>query len=122
MRSRNTTEPIADSTAAIGAANLKLGRLGQAEKMLRRAIDEDEHFAAAWNNLGVVLMEQGEIGEAALTFRTAFALDSGQSAEIEENLQLALAKIENPAYTSENKSEFERVRRGSGTYRILSTP
>ena len=112
----------ADVLSAIGSANLKLGRLGQAERMLRRAIDEDEHFAAAWNNLGVVLMEQGEVGEAALTFRTAFALDSGESVEIKENLNLALAKIENPAYTAENKSEFELVRRGSGTYRILSTP
>ena len=112
----------ADVLSAIGSAMLKLGRLGQAERMLRRATDEDEEFAAAWNNLGVVLMEQGEVGEAARVFRIAFALDSGESAEIRENLQLALAKIENPAYTSEKQYEFELVRRGSGTYRILSTP
>ncbi|MDV7142229.1 tetratricopeptide repeat protein [Tropicimonas sp. TH_r6] len=112
----------ADVLSAIGSANLKLGRLGQAERQLRRAIDEDEKFAAAWNNLGVVLMEQGEIGEAARTFRVAFSLDSGQSAEIKENLKHALANIENPAYTSEQQSEFELVRRGSGQYRILSTP
>lgn len=112
----------ADVLSAVGSANLKLGRLGQAERMLRRAIEEDEEFAAAWNNLGVVLMEQGEIGEAARTFRVAFALDSGESAEIKENLQLALANIENPAYTSEQQYEFELVRRGSGQYRILSTP
>ncbi|SDJ89040.1 tetratricopeptide repeat protein [Aliiruegeria lutimaris] len=112
----------ADVLSAIGSANLKLGRLGQAERMLRRAIEEDERFAAAWNNLGVVLMEQGEFGEAARTFQTAFALDSGESVEIKENLQLALAKLENPAYTSEQKYEFELVRRGSGQYRILTTP
>ncbi|NDR55953.1 tetratricopeptide repeat protein [Aliiruegeria sabulilitoris] len=112
----------ADVLSAIGSANLKLGRLGQAERMLRRAIDEDERFAAAWNNLGVVLMEQGEFGEAARTFQTAFALDSGESVEIKENLQLALAKLENPAYTSEQQEEFELVRRGSGQYRILTTP
>lgn len=112
----------ADVLSAIGSANLKLGRLGQAERILRRATDEDEHFAAAWNNLGVVLMEQGEVGEAARVFRIAFALDSGESVEIKENLQLALAKIENPAYTSEKEYEFELVRRGSSEYRILSTP
>ena len=50
------------------------------------------------------------------------ALDSGESAEIKQNLQLALAKIENPAYTSEKEYEFELVRRGGGEYRILSTP
>ncbi|RYH09455.1 tetratricopeptide repeat protein [Tropicimonas sp. IMCC6043] len=112
----------ADVLTAIGSANLKLGRLGQAETMLRRATEEDEEFAAAWNNLGVVLMEQGEVGEAARTFRIAFALDSGESVEIKENLQLALAKIENPAYTSEQQYEFELVRGDSGTYRILATP
>ncbi len=112
----------ADVLSAIGSANLKLGRLGQAERMLRRATEKDEEFAAAWNNLGVVLMEQGETGEAARVFRIAFALDSGESAEIRKNLQGALAKIQNPAYTAENNTEFELVRRGSGQYRILSTP
>ncbi|MFV0333630.1 MAG: tetratricopeptide repeat protein [Tropicimonas sp.] len=112
----------ADVLSAIGSANLKLGRLGQAERMLRRATEEDEDFAAAWNNLGVVLMEQGETGEAARTFRIAFALDSGQSAEIRENLRLALAKIENPAYSEAKEHDFELVRRGHGQYRILSTP
>lgn len=112
----------ADVLSALGSANLKLGRLGQSERLLRRAIEEDEQFAAAWNNLGVVLMEQGETGEAAGVFRVAFGLDSGESAEIKQNLTGALAKIKNPAYTSENKTEFELVRRGSGTYRLLGTP
>ena len=112
----------ADVLSAVGSANLRLGRLGQAERMLRRAIEEDETFAAAWNNLGVVLMETGENGEAARVFRTAFALDSGQSAEIRENLRTALARLENPADTAEKPQRYELVRRGGGTYRILSTP
>jgi tetratricopeptide (TPR) repeat protein len=112
----------ADVLSALGSANLRLGRLGQAERLLRRAIEEDETFAAAWNNLGVVLMERGETGEASRVFRTAFALDSGESAEIRENLRTALARLENPAYTSEQNQRYELVRRGSGTYRILSTP
>ena len=112
----------AEVLSSIGSANLKLGRLGQAERMLRRATEKDEKFAAAWNNLGVVLMEQGETGEAARVFRIAFALDSGESVEIKENLQLALAKIENPAYTSEQQYEFELVRAEGADYRILSTP
>jgi tetratricopeptide (TPR) repeat protein len=111
----------ADVLSALGSANLRLGRLGQAERLLRRATREDETFAAAWNNLGVVLMETGETGEAARVFRTAFALDSGESAEIRQNLRTALARLENPAY-SDRQNRYELVRRGAGEYRILSTP
>jgi Flp pilus assembly protein TadD len=110
-----------DVLSAIGSANLQLGRLGQAEQILRRATELDETFPPAWNNLGVVLMERGQYGEASRVFRLAFALDSGQSAEIRENLRLALAKLNDPAYSAP-KSEFRLVRRGPGDYRILATP
>lgn len=111
-----------DVLSALGSANLKLGRLGQAETLLRRAIKLDESFAPAWNNLGVVLMESGQEGEAERVFRTAFALDSGNSTQIRENLRLALAKLENPGYAEENNTTFALVRRGSGEYQLLSTP
>lgn len=110
-----------DVLSALGSANLKLGRLGQAEKLLRRATEEDGEFPPAWNNLGVVLMEQGNFGEAARVFRVAFALDNGESDEIRDNLRVALAKIENPSY-SEPDNEFALVRRGTGSYLILATP
>ena len=109
-----------DVLSAIGSANLQLGRLGQAEEILRRAIEEDETFPPAWNNLGVVLMETGQYGEASRVFKTAFALDSGQSAEIRENLTKALAKLEDPQYSS--PEEFRLVRRGPGFYQLLETP
>ena len=112
-----------DILSAVGSANLRLGRLGQAETMLRRALEKDETFAPAWNNLGVVLMEQGQAGEASRTFQTAFALDSGKSDEIRENLRRALAKLKNPAYTSDqNDNAFDLVRRGYGEYLLLQTP
>lgn len=111
-----------DVLSAIGSANLRLGRLGQAEQMLRRAIKTDESFAPAWNNLGVVLMETGNWGEASRVFRTAFALDGGKSGQIRENLRLSLAKIENPAYDVDNNNRFALVRRGGGTYHLTSTP
>lgn len=111
-----------DVLSALGSANLKLGRLGQAEDLLRKAIEKDAEFAPAWNNLGVVLMERGETGEAARVFKTAFALDSGKSAQIRENLRLALAKIENPGYAEATNTNFALVRRGNGEYRLLSTP
>lgn len=109
-----------DVLSAIGSANLQLGRLNQAEQVLRRATEVDETFPPAWNNLGVVLMEKGEYGEASRVFKLAFALDSGQSAEIRENLRLALAKMENPSYSP--PEDFRLVRRGPGVYQILETP
>jgi len=112
----------ADVLSAIGSANLKLGRLGQAETILRRATEKDDRFVPAWNNLGVVLMETGQVGEARRVFQTAFALDSGKSDEIRENLRLAIAKSENPAYDAVNNDKFGLVRRGSGRYLLLSTP
>lgn len=109
-----------DVLSALGSANLKLGRLGQAERLLRRAVEEDETFVPAWNNLGVVLMEQREYGEAERVFRIAFALDSGETADIRDNLRLALAKLENPAYDEGEDSNFALMRRGSGDYLLLA--
>lgn len=122
LRAASTKGLNADVLSALGSANLKLGRLGQAETLLRRAIKEDERFAAAWNNLGVVLMEQGNPGEARKVFQTAFALDSGESADIRENLRRAIAKTENPAYTEAKDTKFNLVRRGSSVYELLGTP
>ena len=111
-----------DVLSALGSANLKLGRLGQAEDLLRRALKVDETFVPAWNNLGVVLMEEGKIGEAERVFHTAYALDSGESVEIRENLRLAIAKLDSSRYDEpEDNSTFALVRRGQSEYVLLST-
>ena len=110
-----------DVLSALGSANLKLGRLGQSERLLKQAISADETFVPAWNNLGVVLMEQRKYGEATRVFQTAFALDSGQSVEIRDNLRLALEKLEKPADAEDNNSTFALVRRGASDYVLLST-
>ena len=112
----------ASKLSALGSANLKLGRLGQSEDILRSAIEKDDTFVPAWNNLGVVLMEQGNFGEAERVFRTAFALDSGESVEIRDNLRLALAKFKAPDYPADNNNTFVLVRRGPGNYLLLSAP
>ena len=92
----------ADVYSALGSADLKLGRLGQAEDMLRKAVKEDQKFPPAWNNLGVVLMERGKVAEARQVFRTAYALDSGQSDSIRDNLRLAIAKSKKLEYVDPN--------------------
>ena len=111
-----------DTLSALGSANLKLGRLNQAESLLRRAVERDPAFAPAWNNLGVILMEQGKTAEAAQIFRRAFATDNGNSDEIRDNLRLALAKLEDPFNTAAQENEpFQLVRRGTGDVLLLST-
>ena len=104
-----------DTLSALGSANLRLGRLGQAEDLLRRAAKEAPDFAPAWNNLGVLLMEKGDFAEASEIFRRAYATDNGNSDAIRENLRLAIAKRDAVIYdpTQENQ-DFELVRRADG--------
>ncbi|SIS66320.1 Tetratricopeptide repeat-containing protein [Roseivivax lentus] len=110
-----------DVLSGLGSANLALGRLNQAERLLRQAVEEDEASPEMWNNLGVVLMERGKEAEAAATFRRAYALDNGQNDSIRDNLRLALAKIENTVYAEEQEQEFKLVRRGQGDFLLIST-
>jgi len=110
-----------DILSALGSANLKLGRLGQAEHLLRRAVQQDPAFVPALNNLGVVLMEKGQSGEARVVFQQAYALDSGDSDSIRENLRLAIAQSEQALYDTPNeKPAYSLVRRGQGRYVLLS--
>ncbi len=114
--------PTVDVLSAIGSANLRLGRLGQAEQMLRRAVERDPQFVPALNNLGVVLVERQHWGQARHYFQTAFAVDSGRAPEIRENLRLALANLQDPGYSEQNNDNFALVRRGDGRFLILATP
>lgn len=114
----------ADVLSAIGSANLKLERLGQAEQVLREALAIEPEFVPALNNLGVVLMEKGEYGEAKLVFQQAFAADSGQTDSIRENLQLAIALLEGTVYGDpEMPAEepvFDLLRQDDGTTVLLT--
>ncbi len=102
---------------SMGTANLGLKRLGQAETLLRRAVEEDPDWPVAWNNLGVLLMELEEYPEAVQVFQRAFALDNGESDAIRDNLRLALAKMENPDNNEEKEeAEFQLERRGDSEF------
>lgn len=110
-----------DVLSAIGSANLHLGRLNQAENILRDAVAKDPNFVPALNNLGVVLMNRGKYGEARIFFQRAFAADSGQTDAIKENLKRAIAKTEDSVYAEpEETPRFTLVRRGYSTYELLS--
>ncbi|MFY0596566.1 MAG: tetratricopeptide repeat protein [Cognatishimia sp.] len=101
----------------IGTANLALGRVGQAEDNFRKALEKNENNPDIWNNLGVVLMERGKFAEAVQSLKKAFALDNGESDAIRDNLRLALAKLENPAYDDPQlEQKYKLVRRGGSDY------
>lgn len=108
----------AEVLTGLGSANLQLGRLNQAELLLRRASDAEPEWSEVWNNLGVVLMERGKTAEATQIFRKAFALDNGDSAAIRNNLRLALQKLDETTYSASTNDEFQLVRRGSGDFLI----
>lgn len=121
LRAASQTGINVDVLSALGSVNLKLGRLGQAEQLLRRALELEPGFVPALNNLGVVLMERGQAGEARGVFQQAFALDSGQSDSIRQNLQLAIARTEGNVYSApEDSPNFSLVRRDRGQYVLLS--
>lgn len=114
-----------DVLSALGSANLKLDRLGQAEQLLRRALEVDPTFVPALNNLGVVLMERGKLGEARVVFQQAYALDSGQTDSIRENLKLAIARSEATVYPEAQPDQptepkYNLMRRGNGEYVLLT--
>lgn len=111
-----------DVLSALGSANLGLGRLNQSERLLRRAVETEPDWPEAWNNLGVVLMENGKTAEASEMFRRAYALDNGSSDSIRQNLKTALQKRDEIAYGSEvEEQEYKLVRRGSSDFLIVGT-
>ncbi|MEM6888687.1 MAG: tetratricopeptide repeat protein [Pseudomonadota bacterium] len=113
----------AELLSGLGAANLGLGRLNQAEDLLRRATEDPDASPEDWNNLGVLLMETGQTEEAIQVFRKAFALSDGENIAIRDNLRLALAKLEESANIDlENNNNYKLVRRGSSEFIIRPVP
>ena len=113
----------AELLSGLGTANLGLGRLKQAEILLRRATEAEDATPVDYNNLGVLLMEKQQTVEAVQIFKRAFALSNGENIAIRDNLRLALAKSEKSATTEpEDSSEYKLVRRGSSQYVIQPTP
>jgi tetratricopeptide (TPR) repeat protein len=106
---------------SIGTTQLSMGRLGQAEDTLRQAIEADATYVPAWNNLGAVLIELRQWGEAVRVLEAAFALDSGESAEIQQNLRLALENFNTKSYSEPEEPDFNLLRRGAGDYLLMST-
>lgn len=108
-----------DVLSAIGSANLKLGRLNQAEKFLQRAVEKEPGFVPAWNNLGVIQINTGQYIKARASFQRAFALDNGNSEDIRQNLILASRLVSTDSAENPESYNFMLVRRGNGRYLLL---
>lgn len=108
-----------DVLSAIGSANMRLGRLNQAEKFLQRAVEKDPSFVPAWNNLGVTQINSGQYIKARASFQRAFALDNGDSEEIRQNLILAIQLADAASAEIPEEFNFLLVRRGNGRYLLL---
>jgi len=121
-RAINDQGLTADILSAMGSANLRLGRLKQAERYLEQATTQDPDFVPAWNNLGVVQTSLGDYFGARESFRAAFALDNGTSEEVWQNLLLAINNLKNNEAAATDQSNFDLVRRGNGRYLLLEAP
>jgi hypothetical protein len=68
-------------------------------------------------------MENGKTGEARVYFQKAFALDSGETDSIRENLMLAIAQSEANVYDPDQEQQdggFRLVRQEKGKFVLLS--
>lgn len=108
-----------DVLSAIGSANMRLGRLNQAERFLETAVESDPDFVPAWNNLGVVQMSRGNYIAARASFERAFALDNGDSDEIRANLINVNHILSQISAEIPQDVDFLLVRRGDGRYLLL---
>jgi eukaryotic-like serine/threonine-protein kinase len=63
----------------VGQAQVKAGRLADAEKSYSQAVSRKNDFAVAVADLGLVLNEQGKLKEAEAVLRRAVALDPGNA-------------------------------------------
>ncbi len=110
--------PTPELKVAMARANIGLGRLGQAEGLLRDVVAEQPRNAPALNDLGVVLLERGETGEAHRLLLSAFALQP--SPEIRENLRVSGARLAGAVYTEPQNDAFTLTRRENGIYDLNS--
>jgi tetratricopeptide (TPR) repeat protein len=59
----------------LAVAKLKLGKIEEAEALIRKSFSVDNQLYAAWDTLGMVLMEQNRLAQAEEAFLTALRLN-----------------------------------------------
>lgn len=69
--------PDVDALNLAAACARALGQPDQAERYGRLALRRDPSHAPSWNNLGILLQQQGRVAEAEAAYRRALALQPG---------------------------------------------
>lgn len=119
IRAVGADGPSPELDLAMAGANIRLGRLGQAERLLRDVVRRRPDDARAWNDLGVVLVEGGRAGEAVGAFRRASEA-APENVTIAGNLRMAVETLEAMRYDEAGQAAI-LIRRPDGTFGLTGT-
>ncbi|QIE57220.1 tetratricopeptide repeat protein [Pikeienuella piscinae] len=114
---------VGGAEALTGAAVslLKLGRGGEARRLLEAALARDPDLAVARNALGVYHYEAGRYAAALAEFRRADELTGGADPVIALNIGVAAAALEDRAGDKPKLDAFDYdvIQYGHGVYRLV---
>ncbi|MBM2574852.1 tetratricopeptide repeat protein [Jannaschia sp. Os4] len=105
---------------AMARANVGLGRLGQAERLLRPLAESAPGDAAVQSEFGRVLLALDRPAEASRVLRLAFALDP-EDTLARDGLSESLARLGEPGYDAGHNEAFTLGHEGGGLY-VLGPP
>ena len=120
QRALATGDVSSDALVGVAVASLKLGRRKDARVFLRAAIDADPNSAVARNNLGVLLLDDGDYAGALSEFQLAFALTDGADRAIATNLAMAehAHQVALGSQPELDAAEFDVIQYGHGVFRL----
>lgn len=109
-----------DALVGAAAANFRLGRLKMAHRLLLSAAERYPGSAVVRNNLGAVYYRMGDLANARASFEAAYALKSGMSQQIAQNIAMLEAAEKQTAKDDVEvvPSPFYVVPMGDGLYRL----
>lgn len=120
MRALRTGRRPAAALTGAGLAAEARGMLTPARRYFEMARDLAPHSDVVHNNLGVVLYRLGEYEAAERSFRTAFALSSGQNRAALGNLHRAEARADARLVPPDPAVSHRLQRTGKGSYRLVA--
>lgn len=120
VASAGSAEARAVALTGAGVALLKLGRGGEARRLLEAALSLDPELATAHNALGVAHHDAGRYAAATASFRRASELTGGGDPEIRANLGMAEAALGDQTANAPTLDEFDYdvIQYGHGVYRL----
>ncbi|MEX2517876.1 MAG: tetratricopeptide repeat protein [Paracoccaceae bacterium] len=120
IASASSAEARAVALTGAGVALLKLGRGGEARRLLEAALTLDPELVTAHNALGVAHHDARRHAAAAASFRRASELSGGDDPAIRANLGMAEAALADDAANVPKLDEFDYdvIQYGHGVYRL----